>query len=555
MEEGSPSSIPSPSQALATKRIADATLMPPPSAPPIKRIKRPSTVLDEDTYTNALSQIIARDFFPGLVETQTKQEFLDALESKDRAWIASAGKKVEELMTSGRRTTSTTGTVSGRGTGPIHTTSSGSSSTMSTPRRSMNESQSDQTGVGDDDTTTTLAWGGDTPASVRSMRSAATTATATTMRDRTKPDISNLSLGAFQAKYTSEDNESFNKLVDKQNAKRREKHTWMWNGNKILSARQLAYRQREAKRIAAESRNTSNSNNIDKQLVLKTDLDARPAKPDTWKSTAENNLMFSPSGIEDTHETVQQRAEQASRAGPKRVIYNNTRLQHISSFSPPPSVPQSPSLSAIQDAIAGHPRPTASEPGYLEDGGETPRVNGYSFVDEDEPEPESGSPRGVPSNTDEAVDNIEEDAAVMAAYHLKLISDDLSSEDYSTPNPFIIKENRKREALHHRMVERVARSKRVEKIAKETKTPVPRFPSSPMLNFPGHTPLTGSTTSLNSGRSSSGIFGSGGGGGKMLTPAAQKLLQKVGSTPRASSSSLSKDRVRNMWTPTPKRGK
>src|ERR1700742_2821806 len=91
------SSTPSP-QALV-KRSQENSLMPPP--PPPKRIKRPATVLDEDTYTDALSHIIARDFFPGLLETQTQQEYLDAVTSRDKEWIAEAGRKLTEVMTPG----------------------------------------------------------------------------------------------------------------------------------------------------------------------------------------------------------------------------------------------------------------------------------------------------------------------------------------------------------------------------------------------------------------------------------------------------------------------
>ncbi|OAT13316.1 hypothetical protein BDBG_17784 [Blastomyces gilchristii SLH14081] len=90
----SPSS-PSPTSTL-TKRpssASDALTMPPPPLP--KRIKRPATVLDEDEYTDALSHIIARDFFPGLLETQTQREYLDALESRDREWIRRAGRNFE----------------------------------------------------------------------------------------------------------------------------------------------------------------------------------------------------------------------------------------------------------------------------------------------------------------------------------------------------------------------------------------------------------------------------------------------------------------------------
>jgi protein DGCR14 len=70
--------------------------MPP---PPTKRIKRPPKVLDEDDYTHALSKIIARDFFPGLHEVQSQEEYLNALESNDETWIAEAGQKLREVMT------------------------------------------------------------------------------------------------------------------------------------------------------------------------------------------------------------------------------------------------------------------------------------------------------------------------------------------------------------------------------------------------------------------------------------------------------------------------
>src|SRR6478735_10557810 len=88
------------SNALVRKRT-DTDLMPPP--PQAKKIKRPKKVLDEDTYTEALSQIIARDFFPGLLQTEIQQEYLDALESKDSAWISSAGRRLQHVMTPERR--------------------------------------------------------------------------------------------------------------------------------------------------------------------------------------------------------------------------------------------------------------------------------------------------------------------------------------------------------------------------------------------------------------------------------------------------------------------
>ncbi|EEP79305.1 conserved hypothetical protein [Uncinocarpus reesii 1704] len=467
----------SPTSNALVKRSSDTDLMPP---PPLKRIKRPPKVLDEDDYTDALSHIIARDFFPGLLETQTQQDYLDALDSKDKQWIAAAGRRLSEVMTPGRQ--------GRRGV------------SLSTPMRTQRPED------------TPRQWGGDTPISVSSaVSSSQTTMTESTM----KIDAANMSLGAFQAKYTSEDNESFNKLLDRQNEKRAEKYAWMWSGNKIPTARQIAYRRKESERLEGQKRIEGS------RELIKTDLDARPARPDAWKPKAENPLMFTPSSVEDTHETVQQKAEAASRAGPKRVLYHNTRVEPISPASndtlnaPPPS----PSISAIRDAIAGRPRPTDSEPGFT--GGETPRVNGYAFVDEDEPEPQPASVE--PTSDDEDP-------------HLRFLAASASS----TPNPFKLQETRRREALHHRMVERVARTKRVEKTASITKTPVPRFPSSPMVGFGGRTPGGGAGTSKAG-----------------LTPAGQRLWASVGnSTPRrAELGGAGGTLLKNMWTPTPRRSK
>ncbi|KAJ5263778.1 Nuclear protein DGCR14 [Penicillium angulare] len=485
-------SPPSQSQALAKR--PDGQLMPPP--PPPKRIKRPSTVLDEDVYTSALSHIIARDFFPGLLETQAKQEYLDALESKDKEWIKSSKMKLAGVMR-----TPTPGSNARRYTD--------TSSVAGTPQH-FPSGRSDET---------PRDWRGDTPMSVASV---STTATATDGQAPNTPDVSNMGLLAFQAKYTSEDNESFNKVLDKQNAKRREQNDWLWNDNKIPSARQIAYHKNEAKRITTQGGNPETAL-IRKDDVsepdIKTNLDARPARPDHWKSRPDNTLMFLPSSVEDTHETLAQKAEANSRAAPKRTLYQNTRLLDADAAAAADAtnkVPSSPSLSAIQDAIAGRPHLGESEASVFP-GGETPRVNGYAFVDEDESEPES---------------EMESSESLEADWRL------LGSSD-STPNPFQLRETRKREALHHRMVDRVARNKRAEKTARVTKTPVsstPRFASSPRLDL-------GLRTSTPSGSSSHG---------KSLTPAAQNLLSQVGSTPRTPAGG-SRSGLRNIWTPTPRR--
>lgn len=430
------------SQALA-KRSSDTALMPPPPRP--KRIKRPQKVLDEDEYTDAISHIIARDFFPGLIETESQQDYLNALEAQDHEWIAAAGRKLTEVMTPG----------------PDGRRLRGRRGTSMTPVMGLYGRSGE----------TPKAWQGDTPMSVASM-----TSNFTIKPEKPEVDTS-LSLSAFQTKYTSEDNESFYKLLDKQNLKKAEKYAWMWAGNKIPAPRQIAHRKREALLAANKSQNTSSS----KQLIKASDTeDTRKAMPDSWPTDKPaNNFMFDPGSVEDSTQTTHQAAEETSRAPPKAVVYDNTRLraEPTPSSDPPPS----PSLSAVGDALAGRPRPTASEAGAP--GSATPRINGYAFVDS-APSP-TPSELGAPSLT---WGSIEGSASL------------LGSGD-KTPNPFNIKEGSKREALHHRMVEKVAKGKRSVKKEAELRTPVPRFASSPRLGKEG------------------------------LTPAAQRLLGRVGGTP------------------------
>ncbi|KAI1377330.1 nuclear protein DGCR14 [Hypoxylon crocopeplum] len=415
------------SKVLVRKRD-DMELMPPPPAP--KRIKRPKKVLDEDSYTDALSQIIARDFFPGLLESETQQEYLDAIESNDAAWISNASRRLQQVMTPGRQR-SRRGTSLAPG--------------AQTPRGFV----------------------GDTPVSISSK------STITAVKEKDEIDT-NMSLDTFQSKYTSEDNESFYKLLDKQNSKKAEKYAWLWSGNKLPSKMQLKQKQIEAQLV--EKRSLTDDGFEKDRLAIK-GREEKPAQPDTWKSLPNNSLMFVPESIEDSMETRVQKAEGISRAAPKGVNYDNTRLPGPN-IGDEESVPPSPSLSAVRDAIAG--KRETNDLNSTTAGSETPRVNGYAFVDDEEPEYE---PSPAPKI-------------------------DLGPGD-STPNPFIIQEQSRREALHHRMVDRISQSKRTSSkiglTGRVDKTPVPKFPSSPRVS-----------------------------GG--LTPAAQRLWSKIGgsggNTPR-----------------------
>jgi protein DGCR14 len=387
--------LPKKSIALVKKRDSEMAIMAPP--PPPKRIKRPAVVLDEETYLSGLSHIIARDYFPGLVENEAKQELLDALESKDNSWIRDAQK---------RFLNATTG---------------------STPAR-RGVSFTDRTPQG---------YVGDTPR-VESGPEA-----------KPEPSIDlNLSLSAFQAKYTSEDNESFSAVLDKQNTKNRDKHTYLWNGNKIPSARQIAYKEREVKLIEA-AKNTN-------ALTLY-NQDSRPAMPNYTKSAPRNSLMFQPESIEDELVTVAQEAEAKSNAPPKSIVHSNTRIEEPG--LPEPQIPASPSLSAINDALAGRPQLNESSAGW-----ETPRVRGYAFVDAEPTAAEILASEGGASDP----------TAILSK---------LTKGSDAVPNPFNIKESDKREKLHHRLVDKNKEKKgRITDLRSGLtpgRTPTPKFKSAP----------------------------------------------------------------------------
>ncbi|PFH57229.1 hypothetical protein XA68_15333 [Ophiocordyceps unilateralis] len=405
------------SQALVRKR-ADSELMPPP--PTAKKVKRPKDVLSEDDYTASISHIILRDFFPGITVSAVQHEYLDAVESRNSTWIASAGQRLHDAMTPGRWRAQSAA-VRSHDRGP-----------------------------------TPASFVADTPS----------TAASPAVEEKPLPG-SHMRLSDFQAKYTSEDNESFYKLLDKQNQKKTEKYAWMWNNNKLPSKQML--KQKEVVDRLSKSRNIVDDGFKRDRLAIK-DSDERPARPDSWKAAPRNGFMFEPEGLDEGVVTVAQKAEEASRMPPKTIIYDNTRIPEPYA----PDRPPSPTLSSIRDAIAGRPRPQDRDTSDV-GGGETPRVNGYTFVDDDDDEPVfADSPPAISLGPGDA------------------------------HNPFRLQQLRKRESLHERLVERIAKTNKESSRHGLSGRPelqhVPKFPSSPRKT---------------------GDF----------TPAAQRLLNKMG-TPK-----------------------
>ena len=140
-------------------------------------------VLDEDEYTEALSHIIARDFFPSLVHLDATNDYLDALRAQDTERIDATVRRLESLTTPGPNSSRVWQTPSRTpyATGPSDTP-------LRTPR-------------------------GEPP------------------EKRARYDT-DLSLDDFQARYTSEDNSSFTQILDEENRRRREKWAWAWDAQR-----------------------------------------------------------------------------------------------------------------------------------------------------------------------------------------------------------------------------------------------------------------------------------------------------------------------------------
>ncbi|KAG6911875.1 hypothetical protein DXG01_000122 [Tephrocybe rancida] len=328
-------------------------------ARPSRSLNR-QVVLDEDEYTEALSQIIARDFFPSLVHLDATNNYLDALHSRDPHLINASVRHLEQINST---------------PGP------------SASRRAPNQTPSQTPyGIGPSDTP------------LRTPRGQ-----PPSKRPRLNADVS---LDAFQAQYTSEDNSSFTQILDDENRQRKEKWGWAWEAqkrvegqrDKMIEARErmlieappvTGVREKfviEAPTVAGLIKDGAEGVNdvmgeekdgtiaqekaSDEQLQLiklddeqedtETDVmapkkDTRTAGVDGWKfkASARNSLMFSPDADESPYHHAP-----GVIADHKVIKYNNTRLSeydHSSSSSRGHSAPPSPTRSRIDAAITGTP--------------------------------------------------------------------------------------------------------------------------------------------------------------------------------------------------------
>ncbi|GJJ72964.1 protein DGCR14 [Entomortierella parvispora] len=362
----------------------------------------PQKILEEDDYTDALSKIIERDFFPDLARLRRQHAYLDAVQANDLERIAATARD-----------------LAGNDTPLAHQRFK---TPGATPRvKSHGLPNEPWTPARVDANVDTTTWNGEAASTPRTETPSRTGTKQRRSKGTPPPEQetidTNMSLDQFQAMYTSEDNASFNEILEKVNARKQEEYNWMHSleQKSIL----LIEHQREGRELPDTSGTIEDKSKL--QLML---ADKRSGVIPTWGYKAKNTLMYQPDGLgSDLNDRI-------IRGNPKEISHANTAFQGTD-------------LLVVNQAAAAKFDPTP----FLKAGvTDSPKVNGYGFV--------SSTPTPCMSELGDDPDmmtwgTIEDEPL--------LISSGISASD-AAPSPFRIPETPRRELIAQKLSDKASKS-------------------------------------------------------------------------------------------------
>lgn len=276
--------------------------------------KRAAVVLDEDTYVAAIERIIERDYFPTVPALRDRLDLLQAQRSGDPVLLRDVQLHILDRRRH-RRGTSAPGRGDGRSMS--RTATPGGASSFRFP--------SVATPTPFDAEKTPSLFPQPTP-------------TPSSSRDDDPLFDDSLSLDQFMRRYTSEDNESFNRIMEKVNKKRRERYGHL-----------LAGEQEEEEEATTTPEMATKRDRI-------TDGYGTSGQPvstlEGWKYRARNLLMYP--GKDEAPLTEEEVAERA-KGLTKEINKSNTRLTNglSDSNSKPPHKEEDASLSILYTLVPG----------------------------------------------------------------------------------------------------------------------------------------------------------------------------------------------------------
>ncbi|XP_064619328.1 splicing factor ESS-2 homolog [Lineus longissimus] len=297
---------------------------------PKKRVKE---VLDEDTFAEDVEKIIQRDYFPDLAKLQAQSDFVEAQEKNDR-------EKMRSLMIKYGPKRQRPGTDKS-----VYFTPS----TFETPELDLRKSPTSKSQPEDNDIDSALK---------KSDLEETHNPEKVPERDKDDERVSK-SLDAYLAKNTSEDNASFEEILQENALAHQAKHGWLYEQEKEKDMDQQAA-------LALPS--------IEQQAIT---TGSNPLN--SWKYTSRNALMYVPDGVEKS--VVEKIQEQKAKR--REIVRQNTRFKQN---------PFNIALNKTSIASAAAAQAIARQGKLGVDGKEVlpdtePRVNGFGFMGTPSPAP------------------------------------------------------------------------------------------------------------------------------------------------------------------------